>query len=185
MKLILCENVPNLGEMGMTVKVADGYARNYLLPRKLAVSADSSSAKQIEHEMRIIRKREEKVRAELAGVAKKLSAVTVEIKAKAGAEDRIFGSVTTAQIAEGLRNHGFSVDRKAVTLEEPIKSLGIYTATVRLIRGIEAPVKVWVTKEETEEDIAAAAAAAAAAAEESATKPEGVVEVPTEEEGTE
>ncbi len=184
MKVILCENVPNLGEMGMTVKVADGYARNYLLPRKLAVSADSSSAKQIEHELRIIRKREEKVRAELAAVAKKLSSVTVEIKAKAGAEDKIFGSVTTAQIAEGLRSHGFAVDRKAVTLEDPIKSLGIYTANVRLIRGIDAPVKVWVTKEETEEDLAAAALAAAAA-QEAAAKPEEVVEVPTEEEGTE
>jgi large subunit ribosomal protein L9 len=160
--------------MGTTVKVADGYARNYLLPRKLAVSADSSSAKQIEHEMRIIRRREEKVRTELAGVAKKLSGVTIEIKAKAGEEERIFGSVTTAQIAEGLKAQGFAVDRKAISLEEPIKSLGIYTATVRLIRGIDAPVKVWVTKEQTEEEIEAAAKAAAVPAE--------TVEVPTEEE---
>jgi len=181
-KVILCENVPNVGEMGSTVKVADGYARNYLLPRKLAVSADSSSAKQIEHEMRIIRRREEKVRAELAGVAKKLAGVTVEIKAKAGAEERLFGSVTTAQIAEGLKAQGYTVDRRAIALEEPIKSLGIYTVSVRLIRGVEAPVKVWVTKEQTEEEIAAAAAAAV----EAATAPaEEAVEVPTEAEGTE
>lgn len=180
MKVILCENVPNLGEMGATVKVADGYARNFLLPRKLAVSADSSSAKQIEHETRIIRRREEKVRAELAEVAKKLAGVTVEMKAKAGAEDRIFGSVTTAQIAESLKAQGFVVDRKAITLEEPIKTLGIHTVSVRLIRGIEAPVKVWVTKEETEEEIAAAAAAV-----ETPAQPEEIVEVPTEEEGAE
>ncbi len=151
MKVILCENVPNLGEMGATVKVADGYARNYLLPRKLAVSADSSSAKQIEHEMRIIRKREEKVREQLAGVAKQLGGVTVEIKAKAGEEDKIFGSVTTAHIAEGLKALGHVVDRKGIIIEEPIKSLGIYTVSVRLAKGIEATVKVWVTKEETEE----------------------------------
>ncbi len=188
MKVILCENVPNLGEMGATVKVADGYARNFLLPRKLAVNVDSSSAKQIEHEMRIIKKREEKVRAELSEVAKKLAGVTVEIKAKAGAEDRIFGSVTTGQIAEELRHQGFSVDRKAISLEEPIKSLGIHTVTVRLISGVDAPVKVWVTKEETEEDLAAAAIAAAEAQEAAAAaaaEPAKVVEVPTEEEGTE
>jgi large subunit ribosomal protein L9 len=181
-KVILCENVPNLGEMGATVKVADGYARNFLLPRKLAVNADSSSAKHIEHEMRIIHRREEKVRAQLTEVAKKLAGVTVEIKAKAGAEDRIFGSVTTAQIAESLKAQGFTVDRKAISLDEPIKSLGIYTANVRLIRGVEAPVKVWVTKEQTDEEIAAAAAAAAV---ESPAQPEEIVEVPTEEEGAE
>lgn len=182
MKVILCENVPNLGEMGTTVKVADGYARNFLLPRKLAVSADSSSAKQIEHEMRIIRRREEKVRTELSAVAKKLAGVTIEIKAKAGAEERIFGSVTTAQIAEGLKAQGYTVDRKAITLEDPIKSLGIYTVTVRLIRGVEAPVKVWVTKEETEEEIAAAVPQGGI---EAAAEPAETVDVPTEVEATE
>ena len=152
MKVILCENVPNLGEMGATVKVAAGYARNYLLPRKLAVSADSGSAKQIEHEMRIIRRREEKLHAEMAKVAKQLEGVTVEIKARAGEEDRIFGSVTTMHIAEGLKALGREVDRKAITLEEPIKTLGIHMASVRLAKGVNATVKVWVTKEATEEE---------------------------------
>ncbi|MBN2308817.1 MAG: 50S ribosomal protein L9, partial [Candidatus Hydrogenedentes bacterium] len=78
MKVILCENVSNLGDMGATVNVADGYARNYLIPRKLAVSADSASAKQIEHEMRIIRAREEKQRAALAEVAKQIEGLTIE-----------------------------------------------------------------------------------------------------------
>jgi len=151
-KVILCENVPNLGEMGATVKVAVGYARNYLLPRKLAVNADSGSAKQIEHEVRIIRRREEKMRAELTKVAKQLEGVTVEIKARAGEEDKIFGSVTTAHIAEGLKALGHEVDRKAITLEEPIKTLGIHLASVRLAKGISGNVKVWVSKEQTEEE---------------------------------
>lgn len=151
MKVILCENIANLGEMGETVNVAPGYARNYLIPRKMAVQTDSASAKQIEHEMRIIKRREEKHRAELAEVAKQLESLTVEIKAKAGAEEKIFGSVTAANIADGLKAQGHEVDRRKVLLEEPIKALGIYTVPVRLMSGIDANVKVWVVAEEPEE----------------------------------
>lgn len=150
MKVILSENVPHLGEMGATVNVADGYARNYLIPRKLAVRADSATATQIAHELRIIRKKEERRREELAQVAKQLERVTVEIKARAAEEDKIFGSVTSANIADGLKQLGYEVDRRNVLLEEPIKSLGIHLAPVRLASGIEAQVKVWVTKEESE-----------------------------------
>ena len=145
MNVILCENVDNLGVMGQQVKVADGYARNYLIPRKLAVQADSATAKQIEHELRIIKRREEKQRAALTVVADKLRAVTLEFKMRAGEEDKIFGSVTTAMIAEQLAEAGYEVTRKQVILEEPIKSLGIFSVTVKLFPGIEAPVKVWVT----------------------------------------
>ena len=157
MKVILCEDVSNIGEMGATVTVADGYARNFLLPRKLAVQADSASAKQIEHELRIIGGREEKKREALTKVAKELEALTVEIKARAGEEDKIFGSVTTTNIAEKLKEMGQDIDRKTMSLEEPIKALGIHTVTIRLKSGIEANVKVWVTKEETEEEAAASA----------------------------
>jgi len=149
-KVILCEDVPNLGDMGAEVKVADGYARNYLIPRKLAVNAHSTSAKQIEHEKRNISRREEKLRAQLVEVAKRLEGVTVEIKVRAGEEDKIFGSVTTAHIAEGLKELGHEVDRKKLQLDEPIKSLGIYVVPVRLVSGIEASVKVWVTGEQSE-----------------------------------
>lgn len=145
MKVILCEDVDNLGEMGATVKVAAGYARNYLIPRKLAVLADSASAKQVEHELKIIRKRDERRRAALGEVAKKLEAVTVEIQVRAGEADKIFGSVTAGHIAEKLQEAGFSVDRKQVQLAEPIKSLGIFMVPVRLASGIEPQVKVWVT----------------------------------------
>ena len=117
MKVILCENVPNLGEMGTTVKVAPGYARNFLLPRKLAVPAESGSAKQIEHEMRNIKRREEKVRVQLAEEAKKLGNISIDIKAKAGEEGKIFGSVTNVQIAEALKPLGYTVDRKSIHIE--------------------------------------------------------------------
>lgn len=151
MKVILCEHVPNLGEMGETVKVADGYARNYLIPRKLAVSLSSASAKQIEHELREIKKREEKVRVQLQGVAKEYEALTVEIKVRAGVDEKLFGSVTSANIAEHLKELGKEVDRKMIQLDEPIKSLGIFTVPVNLGSSVIAKVKVWVTPEQVAE----------------------------------
>ena len=154
MKVILCEDVPNLGKMGASVKVADGYARNYLLPRKLAVNADSASAKQIDHEMQIIRRREEKLRTAMAQFAKKIEGMTVEIKARAGEEDKLFGSITNAMIAEKLAEMGVEIDRKQIVLDEPIRSLGIFTVPVRLGHGIEASLKVWVTPIVEEEPVA-------------------------------
>ncbi len=151
MKLILSEDVPNLGQTGDTVKVADGYARNFLLPRKMAVQADSGSAKQIEHERRLIHMREEKRRAKLADVAKAIEALTLDFNVRAGAEDKIFGAVTTAHIAEKLAEMGHPIDRKAIMLEEPIRALGIYAVTVRLASGIEADLKVWVSPIEEEQ----------------------------------
>jgi len=145
MKVILCEDVENVGKMGATVNVAPGYARNYLFPRRLAVMAESASAKQIEHELGIIKRREEKRRAAMAEVAKKLEGVTVELKMRAGEEDKLFGSVTTAMIADQLREQGHDIDRKLIHLEEPIKTLGIFMVPVRLASGIEAQIKVWVT----------------------------------------
>jgi len=125
--------------------VADGYARNFLLPRKLAVSADSASATQIEHDMGIIKVREEKKRANLREYAKQLDKVTVEIKARAGEEDKLFGSVTAAQIADGLKELGHTIDRKNLQLADPIKTLGIFTVPVKLGLGVTAEIKVWVT----------------------------------------
>jgi large subunit ribosomal protein L9 len=149
-KVILRENVPHLGSMGETVKVADGYARNYLLPRRLAVPAESGSARQIEHEMHMIRKREEKRRTHLREVAKEMQKLTVEIRARAGEEEKIFGSVTAANIAEKLKELGHEVDRRSIKLEEPIKALGIYSVPVALGHGVDANVKVWVAPVEEE-----------------------------------
>jgi large subunit ribosomal protein L9 len=145
MKVILCEDVDNLGHMGDEVKVADGYARNFLLPRRLAVQADSASARQIEHELAIIRRREKKRQAEMTDVAKTIEALTVEIKMRAGENEKLFGSVTTSHISEKLAELGHDVDRRKMKLAEPIKSLGIYSVPVRLAREVEAQLKVWVT----------------------------------------
>ena len=154
MKVILSQDVPNLGKMGVTVNVADGYARNFLLPRRLAVFAGSGSAKQIEHEMRVIRHREEKRRAAMQEVAKKLSGVTVEIKARAGEEDKIFGSVTTAHIAEKLAELGHAIDRKSIVLDEPLKALGVFSVPVKLAGDVDASIKVWIQPLEEAEETA-------------------------------
>lgn len=166
MNVILCDDVENLGEMGQTVKVADGYARNFLIPRRLAVKADSASAKQIEHEMAIIKRREEKRRAEQTKIAKELEKLTVEIKVRAGEGDKIFGSVTAGHIAEKLAEMGQEINRKNLVLGEPIKSLGIFKVTVKFPGGIEAQIKVWVTGiEEAKKSEAELAELAAAEAE--------------------
>lgn len=145
MNVILCENIDNLGEMGQQVDVKDGYARNFLIPRKLAVQADSATARQIEHELAIIKRRQEKQRAQMTSIADKMRNITLEFQMRAGEEDKIFGSVTTTMIADQLIQQGFDVTRKQILLDEPIKALGIYAVTVRLFPGIEAPIKVWVT----------------------------------------
>ena len=156
MKVILNENVANLGDMGATVNVADGYARNYLFPRNLAVPADSGSAKEMEHQRRLIARREEKVRAELTQEAAALEGVTVELKARAGENEKIFGSITTAMIAQKLHEMGHEFDRKQILLEEPIKTLGIYSVPVRLMKDITADIKVWVSSEQPEAEAGAA-----------------------------
>lgn len=148
MNVILCEDVDNLGAMGDQVKVKPGYARNFLLPRRLAVVADSASAQQIEHELRIIKKREDKLRVELEGVAKTLADVRVEFSAKAGAEGKLFGSITTLHIAQQLKELGYEVTRKKIKLAEPIKTAGEHVVMAALGAGVEATIKVVVTAEE-------------------------------------
>lgn len=187
MKIILCDDVDNLGEMGQTVTVADGYARNFLIPRRLAVRADSASAKQIEHELAIIKKREEKRRAEQAKVAKALEKLTVEIQVRAGEGDKIFGSVTAGHIAEKLAEMGHEINRKAIQLPEPIKSLGIFKVTVKFPGSITADVKVWVTgiddgTKTTEEPAEGAATAPTEVAPETEEAPaaEAAAEAPAE-----
>ncbi|MBI2426105.1 MAG: 50S ribosomal protein L9 [Candidatus Hydrogenedentes bacterium] len=162
MKVILREDVEHVGVMGDTVKVANGYARNFLLPQQLAVVADSASAKQIKHELDIIRRRDEKRKAELAKVAKSLEGVSLEIKMRAGEGDKLFGSVTNGHIADKLAEKGFAINRKQINLPEPIKQLGIFTVSVKLGGGIEGSVKVWVTGEHDEVTTSTAAATASA-----------------------
>ncbi len=151
MKVILSQNVPNLGDMGSEVNVSPGYARNFLFPRKLAVQLDSTSAKQLEHERRIIAKREAEHRKVMEDVAKGMSGLKVEITARSGDEGKLFGSVTTANIAAALNDLGHVVDRRNVKLDGPIKSLGSYVVAVRLAKDVDANVTIDVIAETVEE----------------------------------
>lgn len=146
MKVILCQDIEKLGKVGDTVEVRDGYARNYLIPRKLAVSVQSATAAEIKHHLEIIQRKEAKRRAEFESMAKQLNAITIEFKMRAGAEDKLFGSVTSAMIAEELRKMNFNIDRKQIILEEPIKTLGIFCVPIKLGSGVTAEVKVWVNQ---------------------------------------
>ncbi len=147
MKVILKEDVRNLGDMGEIVNVSEGYARNFLIPRKLAAVADTKNVKALEHEKRVISRRAEKQKADSQARADKLSAVTLRIKAKAGEEEKLFGSVTAMDVAEALKAEGYDVDRKKIVIEEPIKRLGSHTVGVKVARDVTASVKVEVEAE--------------------------------------
>ena len=153
MNVILCEDVDNLGSMGDQVKVANGYARNFLLPRQLAVVADSANAKQIEHELRIIRKREVKLRVELTEVSKTISGLKVEITQKAGESGKLFGSVTTLHIAAALKEMGHEVNRRKIKLSEPLKTAGTHEVSLGLGAGVETTIHVEVIAEIVKEEI--------------------------------
>ena len=153
MKVILCEDVDNLGPMGDIVNVAAGYARNFLLPRRMAVAADSASAKQIEHEMRIIKKRENLQREVYQDRIKGFEGITVEMTAKAGAEEKLYGSITTLHIAAKLHEMGHDIDRRKLVLSEPIRSLGEHIVRLRLMKDVESDIRIVVTADDTVEEV--------------------------------
>jgi large subunit ribosomal protein L9 len=147
MKVFLKEDVKNLGRIGEVVTVSDGYARNFLLPKKMAVEANTKNIKEFEHHKRVLQERAAKISADLKTQAEKLSAVSLTIKAKAGEEEKLFGSVTNMDIAEALKEAGYDVDKKRIVLDEPIKRLGEYTVEVKIDAEISARVKVNVVAE--------------------------------------
>jgi len=147
MEVILREDIVNLGSRGAVVKVASGYARNFLLPKKMAVAATESNKKIVEQERQSHLKREAKEAAEATDLAKLMAAVEVTIAHKAGENDQLFGSVTAADIATALEKQGFTIDRRKVHLDEPIKKLGDYKASVRLHRDVVVEIPVHVVKE--------------------------------------
>ena len=142
MEVILREHVDNLGRRGDVVKVAEGYARNYLLPRKLALAVTEANKRQIERERRVaeIKDAEEKQQAD--AIAERLAGTEVEIARRVGENDTLYGSVTSADIAHALEAKGFSVEKRRVTLPEPLKSLGEFTVPVRIHRDVVAQVRV-------------------------------------------
>ncbi len=150
MEVILRENLDNLGIMGEIVKVKPGYARNYLLPRGLAVVANTKNVKALEHEKRIIAEKARKAEEAAKGLAGELEKISLTIKAKAGEEEKLFGSVTAMDIAEALKEAGQEVDKRKIVIEEPIKRLGSYTVAIKVAPEVAANVNVEVIAE-TEE----------------------------------
>jgi large subunit ribosomal protein L9 len=148
MEVILREDVEKLGNRGELVKVAAGYARNFLLPRRLAVAATEANRKIVEQERQAHLRKEAKLVSESQDLAKLLTGVSVTIAQKAGDNDQLFGSVTAKDVTDALAGKGFTVDRRKVHLDEPIKQLGEFKVPVRLHREVTAEIVVNVVREE-------------------------------------
>jgi large subunit ribosomal protein L9 len=144
MQVILREEISSLGHTGEVVTVKNGYGRNYLIPRGLAVMATPRNVKRLDHEKRVIDKRDEKRQLDAEATKSKLEAVSLTIAKHTGEEDKLFGSVTTRDIADALKEEGFDVDKRVIALEQPIKALGVYTVPLKLGREITAELKLWV-----------------------------------------
>ena len=148
MEVILKEDIDTLGHRGEVVKVADGHARNYLLPRNLAVPATEANKKIIEQERQAHLRKEAKLAGEATELAKMMADVAVTIRQKAGENEQLFGAVTAQDIAAALSAQGYNIDRKKIVLEHAIKQLGEYKIPVKLHREVTAEITVTVAKEE-------------------------------------
>lgn len=147
MRVILREDVHKLGRSGEIVTVKDGFARNYLLPRKIAVLANEKNVRQVEHDKAVISARQAKLKGGAQEQASKLGALSVKISRKVGQQDKLYGSVTALDIAEALGSQGHKVDRRSIHLPEPIKALGLHQVEIRLHRDVIAKINVEVVSE--------------------------------------
>jgi len=147
MKLVLRQDYEPLGESGTVVNVKPGFARNFLIPKGLAMPATEKNLKRYENEKKQMFWRQEKEKRQSEELAKTLENVSCTITVQVGEEDKMFGSVTSQNIAEALDSQGYKIDKRKIVLEEPIKSLGIYSVPIKLHTDVEAKVKVWVVKE--------------------------------------
>src|ERR1700704_3557927 len=148
MEVILRVDIENLGARGQVVKVAPGYARNFLLPKRMAVAATEANKKIVEQERQAHLRKEVKAQGEAEDLAKIMTGATVRIAQKAGENDQLFGSVTSKDIAEALSAQNYNIDRRKVQLEEPIRTLGEFKVPVRLHRDVTVEITVVVAKEE-------------------------------------
>jgi large subunit ribosomal protein L9 len=146
MKLILLENVKNLGSTGDEVEAKDGYARNYLIPRKLAMKATPGALRVLEQKRQAKAREEEKIKGECETIAEKIKNTSCTISMETGEEEKLFGAVTSEMIAESLLAEGVNVDKKDILLEEPLKKLGVYNVDIRLHPEVKTQVRVWVVK---------------------------------------
>ena len=147
MQVILLENVPSLGKAGDQVKVSDGYGRNYLIPQKKAVLATEKSLKVIEHQKRQVQQRMEKAKKDAEKMAQQIEKLSCTFAKTVGESGKLFGSVTSMDIESYLKENGMEVDRKKISLEEPIKNLGMFTVPIKLHPEVTAHLKVWVVQE--------------------------------------
>jgi len=147
MEVILREHVDNLGKRGEIVKVADGFARNYLLPRKLALPATAGNRKHVERERKIMETREAEEKGAAEAISTRLATVDISIARRVGDTEQLYVSVTAADIAEFLSGKGFDVDRRRLILPEPLKALGEFDVPLKLHREVTVPLKVKVVKE--------------------------------------
>lgn len=142
MKVILTQDVKSLGKKGDIVEVKEGYGRNFLIPRGLAVAADDSSLRRLKHEKTVQKNKEAREREEAEQIKAQLEQLTLTLRVKTGDKGRLFGSITASDIAAELGKQGIEIDRRKIELDEPIKSLGNYTLTVRVYPGVTAQLKV-------------------------------------------
>ena len=159
MEVILQEDVAHLGHIGQIVKVRDGYARNYLFPRGIAVLADKRNVRELDHQKRVVEEKRQRVAATAQEVAKKMSAVSLQFSSRAGDGGKLFGSITNQDIEKQLKEKGFDVDRRRIRLDEPIKSVGNHKVTVTLAAGVPCEIVVKVVATESPKNDAAAEAA--------------------------
>lgn len=147
MQVILREDVPNLGRPGDVVKVRPGYARNFLLPRHLAVEASTKNLRVFEHEKRLALARRELKRSEALKLKERIEALVIELSARAGEEGKLFGSITNMDVERALRDRGLEIERRKIAIAEPIKQLGEYAISVRIDSEVEASLKLKVAAE--------------------------------------
>ena len=150
MEVILREHVDNLGRRGEIVKVAAGYARNYLLPRKLALPVTEGNKRHVERERKIMETRESEEKGQAEAMASRLSLIEISIARRVGETDQLYGSVTAADIADYLKGKGFEIDRRKLILPEPIKAIGDHKVPLKLHREVTVPLVVKVVKEGAE-----------------------------------
>ncbi|MGD8376999.1 MAG: 50S ribosomal protein L9 [Acidobacteriota bacterium] len=147
MRVLLREDMENLGRRGEVVRVAAGYARNYLLPKRLAMPVTPGNMKLIEQEQRAFQVRRDKEKQAAEDVARRIAEVSCTIVKKVGEAETLYGSVTTQEIGEILNKEGIDIDRRRILLEEPIKALGVYTVPIKVHPEVTADLKVWVVRE--------------------------------------
>ena len=147
MKVILRKDFVSLGQIGDIIEVKEGYARNFLIPRKIAYTAHPGNLKALEEEKQNLSRKSEQELQNAEILAAKLEKVSVTIPVQVGEEDRIFGSVTNQMISEALAEKEFEIDKRKIEIEEPIKTLGIYSVNIKLHKNINAKIKAWVVRE--------------------------------------